>query len=101
MKLHIGKQLIKKVADKVMSIHSMEDIINFAKNVQNIEEVVVEMAFSYYNKNKKTIENKLNNISEDDLQKAHDILTKTLLAYTPKWDAELNLTIIFEKEETL
>jgi hypothetical protein len=54
------------------------------------------MAFNYYNKNIKQVTKALNNISEQDIQKAHDLLMKAL-SYTPVWDSELNVTIKFEE----
>lgn len=97
MKILLGKKLVSKVISKVMDVASFEDILEISKEVANVEEALFELAFSYYESNKQQVINKLCNISEDDMQKAHDLLVK-VLSYTPKWDSELNLTITFEKE---
>ena len=96
MKLQIGKAIINKIAKKINSMSTVEDMLAIAKETANAEELIIDMAFDYYNKNIKQVNNALNNISEQDIQKAHDLLMKAL-SYTPVWDSELNVTIKFEE----
>lgn len=97
MKLLLGKALINKVANKLNSMVNIEDVLEIAKQAQVIEETVIEIAVNYYSKNKDKVEQQLLNISENDIQKAHDLLMK-VLSYTPQWDKDLNLTINFEEQ---
>lgn len=96
MKLQIGKAIINKIATKLNNMSTVEDMLAIAKETASVEEVIVELAINYYNKNVKQVTEFLNNIPEQDIQKAHDMLTK-VLSYTPIWDSELNLTIKFEE----
>lgn len=97
MKLLLGKALINKVANKLNSMVNIEDVLEIAKQAQVIEETVIEIAVNYYSKNKDKVEQQLLNISENDIQKAHDLLMK-VLSYTSQWDKDLNLTIKFEEQ---
>ena len=97
MKLFLGKKLVTNVISKVLDIASFEDILAIAKETASVEEALVECAAAYYNSNKEKINEFLNNISEDDIQKAHDLVRKAL-SYHPTWDAELNVTINFDEE---
>ena len=97
MKLFLGKKLVTKAISTVLDISSFEDILNISKDIASLEEIVVEYASAYYNENKSKVNEFLNNISEDDIQKAHDLLRK-VLSYHPTWDADLNITIKFDEE---
>ena len=76
MKLQIGKAIINKIAKKINSMSTVEDMLAIAKETANVEELIVDMAFNYYNKNIKQVTKALNNISEQDIQKAHDNIMK-------------------------
>lgn len=97
MKLFLGKKLVNNAISKVLDISSIEDILKIAKNTAALEEAVVELAFNYYKENKQKIDEFLNNISEEDIQKGHDLINKAL-CYRPEWDSELNITVRFDEE---
>ena len=97
MKLFLGKKLVTKAISTVLDISSFEEILKIAKDTAAMEEAVIEVVVNYYNSNKAKVEQQLLAISENDIQKAHDLLMKAL-SYTPQWDKELNLTIKFEEE---
>lgn len=97
MKLFLGKKLVTKAISTVLDITSFEDILKIAKDTAALEEVVIEYVATYYNSNKQKVNEFLNNISEDDIEKAHNLLRKAL-SYRPTWDDELNITINFDEE---
>lgn len=97
MKLFLGKKLVTKAISTVLDISSFEEILKIAKDTAAMEEAVIELAVNYYNSNKAKVNELLNSISEEDIEKAHNLVKKAL-SYRPEWDSELNISIKFDEE---
>lgn len=97
MKLFLGKKLVTNTIKTFLDISSFEEVLKISKEVASVEEAVIEYAIAYYNNNLTKVNAFLNNIPEDDIQKAHN-LVKKVLSYRPEWDSELNLTVTFDEE---
>lgn len=97
MKLFLGKKLVTKAISTVLDISSFEEILKIAKDTAAMEEAVIELAVNYYNSNKAKVNELLNSISEEDIEKVNNLINKAL-SYRPEWDSELNITIKFDEE---